>query len=53
MQELERKFDTDLENMARQQKRDIEKLEGAQQKDLLQSTKKLKTDQVENCNLFK
>lgn len=46
VQELERKFDTDLENMARQQKREIEKLEMVQQKDLVHATKKLKNDQV-------
>jgi hypothetical protein len=46
---LERKFDTDLENMARQQKREIEKLEMVQQRDLVHNTKKLKNDQVCSC----
>ena len=35
--------------MARQQKREIEKLEMVQQKDLLHATKKLKNDQVSSC----
>ena len=46
LKELDRKFETDLENMSRQQKRDIEKLESIQQRDLLQATKKLRNDQV-------
>jgi hypothetical protein len=50
---LERKFDTDLENMARQQKREIEKLEMVQQKDLIHATKKLKNDQVCSWDISK
>ena len=45
-QDLDRKYDLDLDNLSRNQKKEIEKLEVTQNADLRTSSRKMKQDQV-------
>ena len=46
MQDLDKKYDVDLDNLSRNQKKEIEKLEITQNADLRTSSRKMKQDQV-------
>lgn len=46
VQELERRYEVELDNRSRNQKREIERLEATQNTDLKNSSKKMKADQV-------
>lgn len=53
LQELEKKFEVDLDTSSRNQKKDIEKLEIAQNADLRTSSRKMKQDQEKDLKKFK
>ena len=46
LQDLDRKYDVDLDTLSRNQKKEIEKLELTQNADLRTSSRKMKQDQV-------